>query len=86
MAKNKPQVPEDVASKRLQIILPLLDETLDPARLIELKKKSAKTRAFPTEALAATMQLIANMDLPESSPNRVISARIIPCRLISPMS
>jgi len=39
MAKNKPQIPEDVASKRLRIILPLLDETLDPARRIELKKK-----------------------------------------------
>lgn len=39
MTRNKPQIPEDVASKRLRIISPLLDETLDPARIIELKKK-----------------------------------------------
>ena len=39
MTRNKHQVPEDVASKRLRIISPLLDETLDPAKLIERKKK-----------------------------------------------
>lgn len=39
MAQNKPQVPEDVASQRLRLISPLLDATLDTARLIELKKK-----------------------------------------------
>ena len=69
MAKNKPQIPEDVASKRLRIISPLLDETLDSAKIIELKKK--------------IMQPIASMALPESNRNRVISARIIPCQPIS---
>lgn len=36
---NKIQSPEDVASKRLLLITPLLEEGLDNSRLVELKKK-----------------------------------------------
>jgi len=36
---NKTQTPEDLASKRLMMITPLLEEGLDPSRIIELKKR-----------------------------------------------
>ena len=36
---NKTQTPEDIAGKRMVMINPLLEEGLDPGRIIELKKK-----------------------------------------------
>lgn len=36
---NKKQTPDDVAAARLQMITPLLSESLDASQIIELKKK-----------------------------------------------
>jgi len=36
---NKTQTPDDVAASRLQMITPLLDESLDASMVVELKKK-----------------------------------------------
>ena len=36
---NKTRTPDDVAAARLQMITPMLDESLDTSQIIELKKK-----------------------------------------------
>ncbi len=49
---NKTQTPEDIAGKRMVMINPLLEEGLDPGRIIELQKKvSVRTITFPIEVL-----------------------------------
>lgn len=41
---NKTQTPDDVAAARLQMITPLLDESLDASEVVELKKKISEDK------------------------------------------
>jgi len=53
---NKKQTPEDVAAKRLSMITPLLEADLDPARMVELKKKISEAHECSYRSISRYLQ------------------------------
>ena len=57
---NKKQTPEDVAVKRLSMITPLLEEGLDPARIVELKKEISEDHDLSYRSISRYLEAYQN--------------------------
>jgi transposase InsO family protein len=67
---NKPQTPEDIASHRLQMISPLLEEGLDPQQVIELKKEISQNNGLSYRSISRYHQAFIETGFAGLKPKR----------------